>query len=61
MGNRTNYSFEGKDSLFIRKNINSGEASQQCKLASLDLYTLWHKSVGHINFENIFKLPDYAT
>ena len=58
--NGTIFPFEERDSLFIWKNFDYEEISEQCNLANGDPLSLWHKRLGHNNFEDIYKLKDHA-
>ena len=58
--NGTVFSFEERDSLFICNNIDYEEISERCNLANVDPLSLWHKSLGHNNVEDIYNLKDHA-
>ena len=57
--NGTVFPFEEIDSLFIWKNINYEENSEQCNLANGDPLNLLRKRSGHKNVEDIYKLKDH--
>ena len=57
--NGTTFSFEKHDSLLLWKTVNS-IGSENCNFASGDRLNLWHKHLGHNNFEDLLKLKDHA-
>ena len=58
--NRTVFPFEEKDSVFIWKNIDYEETSEQCNLTNGDPRSLWNKCLGLNNVEDIYKLKDHV-
>ena len=58
--NGTVFPFQERESLFIWKDIDYEETSEQRSLVNRDPLCLWHKRLGHKYVEDIYQLKDHV-